>query len=92
METKVETIKIAPKLEGIKFSEDRNRMYVVFNGMEISYLLPPGVVFSKNDDYHKQGMRSAIIFCSEIWQLESSLNTLYKVRGIVKTKKVEESK
>lgn len=81
-----EDLKIAPDLEEIEFTKDRKGITCLFNGMRITYIVPPGVVFSKNDEFHKKAFQSAIALSSKPWQMESVLNKMYSIYGKLETK------
>lgn len=88
---KTEFVKIAPEMGEIKFDEKRESMYCSLNGQKITYKLPPGVVFSNDDDRHKKAFQSVIALSSKMWQIEGSMNKVYGVQGEVKIEKIVEA-
>lgn len=83
-----ETVKIAPEMGEIKFSEGRNSIFCIFNDEKVTYSLPKGVMFDNNDDYHKKAFQSGMAFSSKPWQLETTLNQMYHTKGSVTTEKI----
>lgn len=86
----IDSVKIAPDMGEIKFSEKRDSIYCSFAGNKITYTLPKGTAFSNNDDYHKKAFQAGIAFSSKPWQLEMALNKMYKVQGEVVIEKIVE--
>lgn len=86
----INSVKIAPEMGEIKFGDKRETISCVLNSQKITYKLPPGVVFSNNDDFHKKAFQSVIALSSKAWQIEAPLNKVYSVRGEVIIEKIVE--
>ena len=82
MENK-ETIKIAPKMSEIAISDKRDSIYCDFNGSNVKYTLPRGIVFNNDDMEHKKAFQVAIAFSHNEFQIEHTLNSVYNIRGSV---------
>ena len=85
-----DSVKIAPDMGEIKFSEKRDAIYCSFNGSKVTYKLPEGIVFNNNDEFHKKAFQVAIAFSSKPWHLKRVLDTLYNVSGEATVKEIVE--
>lgn len=86
----VDSVKVAPEMGEIKFSEKRDAIYCSFNGCKVTYKLPEGVAFNNNDEFHKKAFQSAIAFSSNSFHLQRAMDSLYNVSGKAIVKEIVE--